>query len=101
MKNVLVIPDAWQEISALFIALGDPHRQRILLAFERQERLSIMEILAASSLSRTAVSYHLRVLHQSGALSSEKVGKQVYYWINRDWIAASMKQVLTYIENET
>jgi hypothetical protein len=34
---------------ALFIALGEEHRQRILLAFEANERLSTLQFIAASS----------------------------------------------------
>ena len=34
------IPEAWQDISLIFAALGDEHRQRILLTFEPGERLN-------------------------------------------------------------
>jgi hypothetical protein len=32
------IPDAWRDMSRVFTALGDEHRQRIQLTFERGER---------------------------------------------------------------
>ena len=54
------------------MALGDPHRQRIVLMFEPGERLNIGQIVAASTLSRTAVAHHLRVLREAGVLNSEK-----------------------------
>ena len=100
MKAVKTIPDEWQNIAHLFIALGDAHRQRILLAFEKEERLNIMQIAAASTLSRTAVTHHLKILHQSGALQSEKVGKEVYFWVNKSLITSAIKGVLHYIEIE-
>jgi len=50
------IPAPWRRIARIFVALGDPHRQRILLMFERGERLNVGQIVAASTLSRTAVS---------------------------------------------
>ena len=100
MKIIHSIPDEWQNIAHLFIALGDPHRQRILLAFEKQERLNIMQIAAASTLSRTAVTHHLKLLHQSGALQSEKVGKEVYFWVNKNFMTSAIKGVLHYIETE-
>jgi DNA-binding transcriptional ArsR family regulator len=100
MKVIKTIPDEWQNIAQLFIALGDAHRQRILLAFEKEERLNIMQIVAASTLSRTAVTHHLKILHQSGALQSEKVGKEVYFWVNKNLITSSIKGVLHYIETE-
>ncbi len=61
---------------ALFEALGDAQRQRILLAFDKDERLNILQIVEQSSLSRTAVTHHLKVLHQSGALKAKKLAKK-------------------------
>jgi predicted transcriptional regulator len=100
MKIIKTIPDEWQNIAHLFIALGDAHRQRILLAFEKEERLNIMQIAAASTLSRTAVTHHLKILHQSGALQSEKIGKEVYFWVNKNLMTSAIKGVLHYIETE-
>lgn len=100
MKIIQNIPSEWQNTAQLFIALGDAHRQRILLAFEKKERLNILQIAAASTLSRTAVTHHLKILHQSGALNSEKVGKEVFFWVNKDFMTNAIQKVLNYIEKE-
>lgn len=100
MKIIHTIPNEWQNIAHLFIALGDAHRQRILLAFEKGERLNILQIAAASTLSRTAVTHHLKLLNQSGALESEKVGKEVYFWVNKNFMTNAINEVLHYIETE-
>lgn len=100
MKNITDLPDAWKNISALFVALGDEHRQRILLSFEPNERMNILQIVEASTLSRTAVSHHLKVLKESGALHSEKVGKEVYFWLNKAGIEEALSCVLAYIKQE-
>lgn len=100
MKIIHTVPDEWQNIAHLFIALGDAHRQRILLAFEKGERMNILQIAAASTLSRTAVTHHLKILHQSGALQSEKIGKEVYFWVNKSFITHAINGVLHYIETE-
>jgi len=47
------------------------------------------------------VTHHLKVLHQSGILSSEKVGKEVYFWINTEVVSEALQRVLSYIKNET
>jgi len=101
MKNITSIPVEWKDTSVLFLALGDEHRQRILLAFEPGERLNILQIVAASTLSRTAVSHHLKVLHRAGILQSEKVGKEVYFWINQDVITDALERVLDYVKTQT
>lgn len=100
MKIIAEIPQEWKNISDLFIALGDEQRQRILLAFEKEERLNILQIVASSKLGRTAVTHHLKILHKSGALSSEKIGKEVYFWVNNTLIIAEIENVLDYIKNE-
>lgn len=100
MKEIASIPNEWQNISELFLALGDAHRQRILLSFEKGERLNILQIAASSQLSRTAVTHHLNVLKQSGALRSEKIGKEVFFWIDKPHMIQHIQAVLTYIENE-
>ena len=100
MKQVLTIPSAWQNTAELFIALGDSHRQRILLAFEANERLSTLQIIAASTLSRSALAHHLKILQSSGALQSEKIGKEVFFLVDKAFITNALQLVLTYIDTE-
>ena len=47
------IPEAWRDISLIFSALGDEHRQRILLTFEPGERLNVGQIAEVSTLARS------------------------------------------------
>jgi predicted transcriptional regulator len=100
MKKIAKIPDEWKNISELFVALGDEQRQRILLAFEKEERMNILQLVENSNLSRTAVTHHLKVLHNSGALQSEKIGKEVFFWVNKAHITLAIENVLNYIKNE-
>lgn len=100
MKTIVQIPEAWQNISELFVALGDEQRQRLLLAFDKGERMNIMQLAELSKLSRTAVTHHLKVLHHSGALASEKVGKEVYFWVNKPAMIEAIENVLSYIKHE-
>lgn len=101
MKTITEIPAAWKDTSDLFLALGDEHRQRILLAFEAGERLNISQIAAASTLSRTAVTHHLNVLKQAKVLQYEKVGKEMQFWINRSMISEALNRVQIYIQTQT
>jgi len=87
-------------MSELFVALGDEQRQRILLAFEKDERMNILQMVENSNLSRTAVTHHLKVLHNSGALNSAKIGKEVFFWINKTPMLEAIENVLDYIKNE-
>lgn len=91
------IPEGWREMAAVFVALGDEHRQRILLTFEPGERLNVGQIAEVSTLARSTVSHHLKILRQAGVLESEKVGKEIYFWINKPLIRTVFANVTDYI----
>lgn len=100
-RNYLrAIPREWRTVSRAFTALGDEHRQRILLTFERGERLNVGQIVDVSTLSRSAVSHHLRLLREAGVLRSEKAGKEVYYWIDKAFLEEALEAVLDYVRRK-
>jgi DNA-binding transcriptional ArsR family regulator len=100
-RNYLrAIPREWRTISRAFTALGDEHRQRILLTFERGERLNVGQIVEVSTLSRSAVSHHLKLLRDAGVLESRKEGKEVFYWVNKRFLEESLQSVLEYIRRK-
>ena len=92
------IPAAWRRVARIFVALGDSHRQRILLMFDRGERLTVGEIVAASTLSRTAIAHHLRVLREAGVLRSEKAGREVYFWPDVAVVRSALAAVQDYLK---
>jgi ArsR family transcriptional regulator len=97
-RNYLrAIPREWRAISRAFTALGDEHRQRILLTFEKGERLNVGQIVAVSTLSRSAVSHHLKLLRDAGVLGSEKIGKEVFFWVDKKFLEQSLQAVLAFI----
>jgi len=91
------LPRAWTGQSRVFTALGDEHRQRILLMFERDSELTIKDIVDASPLSRTAVTHHVRVLRQAGVLMAEKRGKAVFLRPNSGRVLEALNAVRQYI----
>jgi len=92
------IPRQWRDIAKVFVAMGDTHRQRILLTFEREERLNVGQIADVSTLSRSAVSHHLKIMREAGVLGSEKIGKEVWFWVERDALLAALRDVGDYLE---
>lgn len=91
------IPRAWQRTAGIFTALGDAHRQRILLMFEPGEALTATQIVDAAPLSRTAVVHHLRVLRDAGVLRARKAGREVWYTPDPDAVRAGLAAVLDYL----
>ena len=98
-KNYMrAIPREWRNLSKVFSALGDEHRQRILLTFGKGERLNIAQIVDVATLSRSAVSHHLRLLKESGVLRSVKEGKEVYFWIDKAFLVDAFVTVSDFIK---
>jgi len=94
------VPKPWRGIGKVFVALGDEHRQRILLTFGRAEELTAGEIAAVSTLSRPAVSHHLKILREAGVLQSRKEGREIWYRVDKDLLTGSLGAVLNYIAQE-
>lgn len=84
-------------MSKVFVALGDEHRQRILLLFEGSERLNVGQIAEVSTLARSTVSHHLKTLRDADVLASEKAGKEVYFWVNQPFLETTLRSLLDYI----
>lgn len=91
------IPSAWQRMAKVFEALGDEHRQRIVLSFEPGERLNVGQIAEVSTLARSTVSHHLKILREAGVLGSEKQGKEVYFWVNKPLLNEVFSNVSDYL----
>jgi DNA-binding transcriptional ArsR family regulator len=93
------LPGEWKPLSKVFTALGDEHRQRILLLFEKGERLNVGQIAEVSTLTRSTVSHHLKILREAEVLVSEKIGKEVWFWINRPYLEGVLGNVLGYVQD--
>lgn len=69
----------------LFEALNNRHRQAILALLVAEGPLTVSEVAADSSLTRTAVSHHLKILAGSGLVGVEQVGTRRYCRANTDF----------------
>jgi len=69
--------------AALFRALGDPARVRILNALATtDEAVCVCELVDPLGLSQPTVSHHLKKLTDAGLLEREQRGKWAYYSLN-------------------
>lgn len=92
------IPADWEGFAAVFSALGDGYRQRILLFFEPGERLTIKQIADALPLSRTATLHHVRVLQAAGLLEGSKEGREVFLTVNKALLLEALRGTVRYAE---
>jgi DNA-binding transcriptional ArsR family regulator len=100
-NNMRSLPKEWRAMAEVFVALGDEHRQRIMLTFEKGERLTVGQIAEVSTLSRPAVSHHLKILRRAGLLEEEKIGKEVFLSVNKGLLVEVLADVLDYVKSET
>jgi ArsR family transcriptional regulator len=74
--------------AALFRALGDPARVRIVnLLATAGEACCVCELVEPVGLSQPTVSHHLKKLTDAGLLDREQRGKWAYYAINGEAMA--------------
>jgi DNA-binding transcriptional ArsR family regulator len=76
-----------------FEALGDANRREILRLLSDGDK-PVREIAASMSISRPAVSRHLRLLKDAGMVAEEAVGTQRIYHLR----AEGLRAVQTYLE---
>lgn len=70
-----------EQIAALFKALGDPNRLRILWALDREE-MCVCDLALFLGVSESAVSHQLRQLRQLSMVTSRREGPVMYYRIS-------------------
>ncbi|MDV3450595.1 metalloregulator ArsR/SmtB family transcription factor [Bacillus safensis] len=69
----------FQKCIPVFETLKDPHRQKIIVKLCEQGKMTVNEIAEQSSLSRPAVSHHLKLLRQQGLIQVQQKGTQRFY----------------------
>ena len=78
-------------ITRFLTAIGDPVRLQLLYLLGDRGRCNVGDIAGHFRLSRPAISHHLKVLKDAGVLDNEKVGQEVYYWLARERIVATLR----------
>ena len=96
-QYIHTLPKDWIPAAEVFAALGDSTRQKILLLFEKNEELSIKNIVEAFSLSRTSITYHLGVLESEGVLQVRRCGKTALYSLKPQLVLEAVNRLRDYI----
>lgn len=69
-------PTAKRDPAPIFAALGDPTRLSLLTKLSDGETHSIARLSADTTLTRQAITKHLRVLENAGLVKSRRVGRE-------------------------
>ncbi len=92
--------EQFNDCAAIFIALGDSVRQKIILdlAETGEEGINVAQISERSTLSRPAISYHLKVLKEAGLVAPVKKGTQIFYRLRMKRQFLRVKELLNTVE---
>ena len=86
----------FERTSDTFRLISDSTRLKILWLLCHSEEC-VINIAAAIDMSSPAVSHHLRILKQTGLLTSRRVGKETYYTLSSTKEADLVHQVIDQI----
>jgi ArsR family transcriptional regulator len=72
-----------KSLAAMFKALGDPVRLRLLSLIASHEggEACVCDLTGEFDVSQPTISHHLRVLREAGLIDCERRGTWVYYWL--------------------
>lgn len=82
--------------SLVFRALADSTRRSIVDLLDEQD-MSVQEITAHFSVSRPAISRHLKILRQAGLVSENREGRQRFYSLE----VARLQPALSWLTDRT
>ena len=83
-----------QELAAVGAALADPTRVRMLRLMQANEEVACAALEATFALTKSTISYHVRVLRHAGLIRVRKSGKFYYYALLRDEIERRLPGLL-------
>ena len=86
-REALPDADAASDLAALFGALGDPTRVRLLAALAAGP-LCVCDLAAVLGMTQSAVSHQLRLLRTLGLVRARREGKLVWYALDDDHVRA-------------
>ncbi|UOQ84578.1 ArsR/SmtB family transcription factor [Gracilibacillus salinarum] len=87
-----------RDCSEIFLALADPIRQDIIMLLTKHEKLNVGQILEHSSMSRSAISHHLKILRQANLVNANKKGTEIFYSLHIEDAVPLLKAFLNTTE---
>lgn len=97
-KKQMLTDNQVQNIAAIFKALGDGTRVKILHALSLQE-LCVCDLSQVLGMGTSAVSHQLRVLRGARLVKHRKAGKNVYYTMEDEHVVSLFQQVLEHVRH--
>ncbi len=82
-----------ESAAAVFKALSDETRLRMLSAISHMDEMCECNIVPVFGLSQPTISYHLKVLREAGLITSERRGQWVWHRVNQKSVLNAVRQL--------
>jgi ArsR family transcriptional regulator len=86
-----------REFRAHYQALASVTRLRIVQFLAGVPEISVLELAEAVGISQPRLSWHLRMLRRGQLVRARRVGRAVYYSLNREGLNAFHRELTTLI----
>jgi DNA-binding transcriptional ArsR family regulator len=86
-----------REFRAHYHALASVTRLRILQHLAGIPEITVLELADAIGISQPRLSWHLRMLRRGQLVRARRVGRAVYYSLNREGLSAFHRELTTLI----
>ena len=97
-RALLLGDEVYSETAAIFRALGDPSRAKIVYSLLQQE-LCVCDLAAVCDLSESATSQHLRLLRALRIVRLRRDGRMSYYSIEDDHVRVLLGVCLNHLHD--
>jgi DNA-binding transcriptional ArsR family regulator len=77
-------PEQLERASSMLKAIAHPMRIQILSYLEDGKRLTVTEIHEKLKIEQSTTSHHLGIMKDKGVLSSQRDGKNTYYFLRHE-----------------
>jgi DNA-binding transcriptional ArsR family regulator len=83
----------------LFRALGEPLRAGIMARIATMDELACTTLEETLAVSKSTISYHMKILYQAGLIDIRKDGRNYFYSARREAIEEALPGLLNCLED--
>ena len=80
-------PEQLERASSMLKAIAHPMRIQILSYLEDGKKLTVTEIHEKLKIEQSTTSHHLGIMKDKGVLSSQRDGKNTYYFLKHEQLS--------------
>jgi ArsR family transcriptional regulator, arsenate/arsenite/antimonite-responsive transcriptional repressor len=85
------VPSIDEKMRQAVTAMSEATRLQILLLLGQKGELCVNDIAAQFSISRPAVSHHLKIMKDNGLVMAVREGQEIYYRMNKSYIVKILR----------